>query len=133
MSDDAYSLAMALTCMALLAVLVLRFLQGRSLRRLLRSLDEQPPRPRNDGVAVSDHDFEIVSQLTAVDLIGAGQTIRELPRLIESYGQGPWRKLHGTATVRLRNGVTRRVQLHWYEGADREKKECKIARSLERP
>jgi len=41
MSDEAYSLVMALTCLALIAVLWLRWRQGRILKRLLKSLEEQ--------------------------------------------------------------------------------------------
>ena len=40
MSDDAYALVMALTCLAYLLVLYHRFRQGRALKRLMRLLEE---------------------------------------------------------------------------------------------
>ncbi|HVR38285.1 MAG TPA: hypothetical protein VMU84_04265 [Thermoanaerobaculia bacterium] len=40
MSDEAFSLWMALTCLALIVVLWLQFSRARIMRRLLRSLEE---------------------------------------------------------------------------------------------
>jgi len=42
-----------------------------------------------------EHDFEIVSEIVGVDIIAIGNTIRDLRRLVESYGAGRWRKLKG--------------------------------------
>lgn len=39
---------------------------------------------------------------------------------------GRWRKLKGIATIRLRNGRIRRVELHWYEAHGIGKKDFKI-------
>ncbi len=41
---------------------------------------------------------------------------------------GRWRKLKGVATVRLSNGVVRRVELHWYEAHGIGKGDIKIKR-----
>ena len=49
-------------------------------------------------------------------MIARGHGIRELPRLNRTYGDARWRKLKGEATIRLRNGLLRRAELHWYEG-----------------
>jgi hypothetical protein len=41
MSDETYSVVMLFTCLALLAVLWLRFRRGRLMRKLLRELEEK--------------------------------------------------------------------------------------------
>jgi hypothetical protein len=53
---------------------------------------------------VDEQGFEIVTEITSVEIIAVGNRIRDLRRLIESYGDGRWRKLKGKAGVRLRNG-----------------------------
>ena len=78
-----------------------------------------------------DQDFEIISEIVGVDIIAVGNSIRDLRRLVESYGAGRWRKLKGVATVRLSNGRVRRVELHWYEAHGVGKKDFKIKRYLE--
>jgi hypothetical protein len=59
--------------------------------------------------------FEIVGEITQVETIAAGSSIRDLPRLRRLYGRGRWRKLKGIAVVRLRTGRLRKAELHWYE------------------
>lgn len=51
MSDEAYSLVAILSSLALMAVLWLRFRQGRILRRLLRSLTDEQLKSANLDVA----------------------------------------------------------------------------------
>ena len=75
--------------------------------------------------------FEIVSEISEVETFATGRTIRELRRLNRVYGKGRWRKRKGIATVRLRNGETRLVELHWYEATGLGKKEHKIKRFLD--
>jgi len=41
--------------------------------------------------------FEIVGEITEVEIIATGRSIRELSRLRRQYGQGKWRKLKGIA------------------------------------
>jgi hypothetical protein len=43
---------------------------------------------------------------------------------------GRWRKMKGTASVRLPNGALRMVELHWYE-AHIGRKDMKIKRYLD--
>lgn len=50
---------------------------------------------------------------------------------VRFYGPGHWRKMKGTATVRLPNGALRRVELHWYEAHGIGKKDLKIKRYLD--
>jgi len=60
-------------------------------------------------------DFEILSDITNVERIAVGGSIRDLAKLRRKYGKGRWRKLKGIATIRLRNGRIRVAELHWYE------------------
>ena len=59
--------------------------------------------------------FEVVDNITNIEIIAVGSKIREIARLREEFGQGRWRKLKGETSVRLLNGRIRRVQVHWYE------------------
>ncbi|HKR64100.1 MAG TPA: hypothetical protein VJZ00_10235 [Thermoanaerobaculia bacterium] len=78
-----------------------------------------------------EQDFDILGAIEAVEIIAAGSSIRDLRRLVESYGAGRWRKLKGIGTVRLLNGVVRRAELHWYEAHGIGKKDFKIKRYIE--
>jgi hypothetical protein len=48
--------------------------------------------------------FEIVSDITDSETIAIDSAIREIARLRKLYGPGRWRKLKGTAMIRLANG-----------------------------
>ena len=80
---------------------------------------------------VTDEGFELLTEITGIETIAVGSTIRDLHRLIESYGAGRWRKLKGNATVRLENGRIRRAELHWYEVHGIGKRDFKIKRYLD--
>ncbi len=56
--------------------------------------------------------FEIIGNITDIEVIAVGSAIRELPRLRKQYGPGRWRKLKGSALIRLSNGRVRRAELH---------------------
>jgi hypothetical protein len=45
--------------------------------------------------------FEIIGEITDVESIAVGSSIREIARLRKTYGLGRWRKLKGRATIRL--------------------------------
>jgi hypothetical protein len=57
--------------------------------------------------------FEIVDEVVSIETIAVGGRIRDIMRLRRQYGEGRWRKLKGTANVRLASGVMRRAELHW--------------------
>ena len=59
--------------------------------------------------------FEVVGELFEVEAIAIGRQIRQLKKLEKRYGKGRWRKLKGTAYVRLEDGTTRLAEVHWYE------------------
>ncbi|HEY3134731.1 MAG TPA: hypothetical protein VGL29_01655 [Blastocatellia bacterium] len=75
--------------------------------------------------------FEIIGEITDVETIATGSSIHEIGRLRRQFGPGRWRKLKGVATVRLRSGRIRKVELHWYEAHGIGKKKIKIKRYLD--
>jgi hypothetical protein len=76
-------------------------------------------------------DFEIVGEISDVETIAVGSSIREITRLRRTYGSGRWRKLKGVARVQLRNGRIRQAELHWYEAHGIGKREIKRKRYLD--
>jgi hypothetical protein len=71
-------------------------------------------------------DFEIISDITNIEIIAIGTGIRNRERLQKQYGKGKWRKLKGIAQVRLPNGMIRLAEVHWYEAHGIGKKEFKL-------
>ena len=49
--------------------------------------------------------FEIVGEISDVEIIAVGNRIRELSRLRRMYGRGQWRKLKGVALIRLQRAA----------------------------
>ena len=74
--------------------------------------------------------FEILSPIQNIETIAAGHSIRELKRLRKTYGPGRWRKLKGTAKIKLPDGTIALAEIHWYEAHGIGKKEFKIKRIL---
>lgn len=60
-------------------------------------------------------DFQIVGDVTNVEIIAIGSKIRILPFLQEEFGRGRWRKLKGIANVKLGDDETRLAEVHWFE------------------
>jgi len=75
--------------------------------------------------------FAIVGKISQEETFAAGGGIREIARLRRIYGKGRWRKRKGVAEVRFKNGITRIVELHWYEATGIGRKEYKIKRFLD--
>jgi hypothetical protein len=71
-------------------------------------------------------DFEIVSEITAIEPIAKGRGVRGRSRLRKLYGGNRWRKLKGVAQVRLSNGRIRKAEIHWYEAHGVGRREFKI-------
>lgn len=71
-------------------------------------------------------DFEILSEITAIEPIAAGRGVRDRNRLRKLYGGNRWRKLKGVAEVRLSNGRIRKAEIHWYEAHGVGRREFKI-------
>ena len=75
--------------------------------------------------------FEIISEITEIETIAIGGSIRDIARLRKQYGPGRWRKVKGIAMIRLANGRARAAELHWYEAHGIGRKEFKRKRYLE--
>jgi len=75
--------------------------------------------------------FEPVGSITNVEVMAAGPGIRVRSHLRKAFGHARWRKMKGTATVRLPNGALRAVELHWYEAHGIGKRDVKIKRYLD--
>ena len=76
-------------------------------------------------------DFEIVGEIADIETIAVGRRIREFARLQKRYGRGRWRKMKGSATIRLRAGQLRRAEIHWYEAHGIGRRDFKRKRYLE--
>lgn len=76
-------------------------------------------------------DFEILGEIIVLETMASGRGIRDLRRLQRNYGRGRWRKMKGSARIRLRNGDVRLAEVHWYEAHGIGKKEFKRKRYLD--
>jgi len=75
--------------------------------------------------------FELISEISEVETIARGPSVRDRARLRKQFGGTGWRKLKGVANVRLANGRIRLVELHWYETHGIGKRKMKIKRFLD--
>ena len=76
--------------------------------------------------------FEIVGDITHVETIVIGNSIREIKRLRKVYGSGRWRKLKGITMVRFSDGAICEAEIHWYEAHGIGKKEIKLKHILKK-
>ena len=71
-------------------------------------------------------DFEIISEIHAIEPIAEGTGIRQINKLTQLYGGKNWKKKKGFATIRLlSSGELVRAELHWYEAHGIGRKEFK--------
>ncbi len=75
-------------------------------------------------------DFDVIGEITDIETIASGSAIREIKRLRKAYGEGRWRKLKGSAKIRLNDGTICEAELHWYEAHIIGKKEIKLKHLL---
>jgi hypothetical protein len=75
--------------------------------------------------------FEIVGEISEVQIIATGRGIRRLRFLRKRYGGRLWRKQKGIAAVHLASGSIRRAEVHWYEAHGVGRKGWKIKRFLD--
>jgi len=78
-----------------------------------------------------DDDFQIIGQITNIQIIAVDTSIRDIKRLRKTYGKGRWRKLKGVAKIRIPSGRIRKAEIHWYEAHGIGKKEFKRKRNLD--
>ena len=76
-------------------------------------------------------DFKVIGQITEIETIAIGSSIRELPELRARFGRGRWRKRKGVADVRLADNTIRFAKVHWYEAHGIGKVRMKIKRYLD--
>lgn len=73
--------------------------------------------------------FEIIGQITEIDIIAVDNSINQLERIQKLYGKGRWRKLKGVATVKT-DSYTGKAEVLWYESHGIGKRGMKIKRFL---
>jgi hypothetical protein len=56
-----------------------------------------------------------VGEVRDIEVIAGGISVRTGREQRARFGRGRWRKLKGTATVRLRDGTTWQAEVHRYE------------------
>ena len=61
-------------------------------------------------------EFDILSEITNIETIAIGHSIREKQYLNRLYGKGHWRKRKGIAIIRYKDSdYTVQAEIHWYE------------------
>jgi hypothetical protein len=75
--------------------------------------------------------FEVIGELTGIEIMAVGPAIRQLAILREQYGGERWSKLKGLAWIRLGDGTIRKAELHWYEAHGIGKRRLKIKKFLD--
>lgn len=73
---------------------------------------------------------EVIGPIREARTIAVGRTIRELERLIRTFGSGRWRKRKGIATVRLPDCRVVVAEVHWHEARGVGRLEFKVKRIL---
>ncbi|MEK7409550.1 MAG: hypothetical protein AAB225_31170 [Acidobacteriota bacterium] len=71
-------------------------------------------------------DFEIIGNISGIEPIASGRSIRDSRRLQRLYGKGRWRKLRGGATVRLFDGTMRTAEVRWCDARGLGRKEFEL-------
>ena len=74
--------------------------------------------------------WQLAGELTDVETFAEGSGIRELHRLVRTYGGRNWRKRKGFASIVLESGEICEAELHWYEAHGVGKVEMKIKELL---
>jgi len=75
--------------------------------------------------------FEIIGTFTGIEIIAVGSGIRIASQLKKRYGKARWRKLKGTAQVRMSDGTVRLAEIHWFQAHGIGKKKIRIKRFLD--
>ena len=76
-------------------------------------------------------DFELIGDLSDIELIAVNLSIRENADLKARHGGRRWRKLKGVGSARLANGSIRRAEFHWYESHGVGRRKMKIKQLLD--
>jgi hypothetical protein len=76
-------------------------------------------------------DFELLGDLTAIEIITVNLSVRERRQLRDQFGGRRWRKLKGVGRVRFPNGTVRLAEVHWYEAHGVGRRKMKVKRVLD--
>lgn len=71
-------------------------------------------------------DFEIASEITAVETIASGKGVRDRNRLSQALRWHSLAEVKGIAQIRLSSGRIRTAEIHWYEAHGVGKREFKL-------
>ncbi len=75
-------------------------------------------------------ELEILSEIEDIEVIATGRGVHIRRHLDRTHGEGRWRKMKGTATVRLADGAVCRAEIHWFEAHGIGRKDFKVKRVL---
>jgi len=76
-------------------------------------------------------DFELLSEVTRIEVIAVNVSIRERKILQAQFGGRRWRKMKGFGQVRFPNGERHRAELHWYESHGIGRRKMKVKNVLD--
>ncbi|HXU34919.1 MAG TPA: hypothetical protein VN937_01045 [Blastocatellia bacterium] len=74
--------------------------------------------------------FEILGDISEIQTIASGRGVHIRRYLVRTYGKGRWRKMKGTATVRLSDGTIFEAEVHWFEAHGIGRKDFKIKKAI---
>ena len=74
--------------------------------------------------------FDILSDISDIETIAAGQGVHIRRHLERTYGRGRWRKMKGVATVQLSDGTVCEAEIHWFEAHGIGRRDFKVKRVL---
>jgi hypothetical protein len=77
-----------------------------------------------------EDEIEVLGEISSVETIASGSSVRVRRLLSRRYGAGIWRKCKGIASVRLADGFVVRAEVHWYEAHGRGRYDVKVKRIL---
>lgn len=61
-------------------------------------------------------DFELLSDITEIEVIARGLSVKIRQHLNHTFGHGNWRKLKGVALIRdTQTGYVGWAEIHWFE------------------
>ena len=61
---------------------------------------------------MQNESIEVLGEITEIEIIAVGNSIRDLDRLQKKHGRGRWRKLKGFANIRLPDNTTCFAEIH---------------------
>ena len=69
---------------------------------------------------------EILSEIKNAEVIAKGSSVKIRKKLEKLYGRGNWKKMKGTAKIRLSDNSVKLAEIHWFEAHGIGKKNIKV-------